>query len=83
MNKQTEEMIALGAAYAVNCGFCMEYHKQRALEAGLTQEEMRSAIEVAEGIKTGAYNRTRKYAGNLFGSVKEEKCCPAGSECCP
>ena len=83
MNKRIEEMIALGAAYAVNCQFCMEYHKKKAVEAGLTEEEMRSAIQVAEGVKTGAANRTRKQAAGLFGEVNEERCCPVGSECCP
>ncbi len=83
MDKQTEEMVALGTAYAVNCGFCMEYHKQKALEAGLTQEDMQAAIQVAEGVKIGAYNRTRQNAKALFGNIKEERCCPAGSECCP
>jgi len=34
MNKKIEEMIALGAAYALNCEFCMEYHKKRQLTPG-------------------------------------------------
>ena len=46
MNKKVEEMIALGAAYVVNCQPCMEVHKQKAIEAGLTKEEMLAAIEV-------------------------------------
>ncbi|HWR58316.1 MAG TPA: carboxymuconolactone decarboxylase family protein [Thermodesulfovibrionales bacterium] len=83
MDKKIEEMIALGAAYAVNCQFCMEYHKKKANEAGLTKEEMQAAIQVAEGVKTGAANKTRQGAAILFGDVKEERCCPAGSECCP
>ncbi len=83
MNKQTEEMVALGAAYALNCGFCMEYHKQKAIEAGLTLEEMKAAIRVAEGVRSGAHGRTRQNADALFGDVKEERCCTTGSECCP
>jgi AhpD family alkylhydroperoxidase len=83
MNKRIEEMIALGVAYAVNCQFCMEYHKKRAIEAGLTKEEMQAAIQVAEGVKTGAAKKTKQNAGSLFGDVKEERCCPVGSECCP
>jgi len=80
---KTEEMIALGVAYAINCKFCMEYHKKKAAEAEVTQEEMHSAIQVAEGVKTGAYNKTRGYAEDMFGEIKEEKCCSGGSECCP
>jgi AhpD family alkylhydroperoxidase len=83
LNKKIEEMIALGAAYAVNCQPCMEVHRQKAIEAGLTNEEMAAAIKVAEAVKTGAHKKTMQFAGNLFGGVKEERCCPVGSECCP
>lgn len=83
MNKKIEEMIALGVAYAVNCQFCMEYHKKKAIEAGLTKEEMQASIQIAEGVKAGASNKTKQNASNLFGEVKEERCCPEGSECCP
>lgn len=82
MNKKIEEMIALGVAYAVNCQFCMEYHKKKAIEVGLTKEEMQASIRVAEAVKTGAANKTKQNAGNLFGEVNEERCCPEGSECC-
>ncbi len=83
MNKKTEVMIALGAAYAVNCQPCMELHKQKAIEAGLTEEEMNAAIKVAEAVKAGAHKKAMQFASNLFGEVKEERCCPVGSECCP
>ena len=83
MDKKTEELIALGAAYAVNCQPCMELHKQQASEAGATTQEMRAAIEVAESVKKGAYDKTKESAGNLFGDLKEQKCCSEGSKCCP
>jgi AhpD family alkylhydroperoxidase len=83
MDTRTEEMIALAVAYGVNCKFCMEHHKEKAVKAGLTQQEILSAIQVAEGIKTGAQNKTKGYAKDLFGEVGEARCCPVGSECCP
>jgi len=83
MDKKMEEMIALGAAYAVNCQPCMEVHKRLAIEAGLTEIEMRAAIQVAEAVKTGAYGKAKQSTSNLFGEIREKKCCPAGSECCP
>lgn len=84
MTKKTKEMIALGVAYGINCKFCMEYHKKEAVKVGLTQEEMLSAIQVAEGVKSGASGKTRGYAEDIFGGkVEEEQCCAEGSECCP
>ena len=82
MDKKTKELIALGAAYAVNCQPCMELHKQQAAEAGANAQEMRAAIEVAESVKKGAYDKAKKSAGHLFVDLKEERCCPEGSKCC-
>ena len=59
-------MIALGVAYGINCTFCMEYHKKKAIEAGLTEEEMQGAIKVAKQVKTGAANKTEAVAKELF-----------------
>jgi AhpD family alkylhydroperoxidase len=83
MDKKIEEMVALGAAYALNCQPCLEVHKQEAAAAGLTGEEMQAAIQVAEAVKNGAYRKAKAYARALLGDLNEERCCPAGSECCP
>ncbi len=82
MDKKIEEMIALGAAYAVNCRPCMEFHKKMAVEAGLSQEEMQAAIRVAEAVREGASKKNKAFTETLFGAIKEERCCPAGSACC-
>ena len=58
MDKKTEEMIAIGVAYGINCIACMEYHKKKAIKAGLTEEEMQAVIKVAEMVKTGAASKT-------------------------
>ena len=83
MDKKTEEMIALGVAYGINCSACMEYHKIEAIEAGLTEEEMLGAITVAKQVKAGASNKAKSVARELFGKAGESLCCPRGSECCP
>jgi len=75
-------MVALGVSYALNCRPCMEYHKKVAGEAGLSQEEMQAAIRVAEAVREGAGRKNKEFAAELFGSIKEERCCPAGSACC-
>ena len=83
VDKKTEEMIALGVAYGINCIFCMEYHKKKAIKAGLTEEEMLAAIGVAEQVKTGAANKTKAVAKELFGEPKDSDCSSVGSLCCP
>lgn len=80
---KTEELIAIGVAFAINCKFCMEYHKKKAIEAGVTVGEMHASVKIAEGVFTGAHNKTKEYAKALFGEVNQERCCPEGSACCP
>ncbi len=82
MDKKIEEMIALGAAYALNCQPCMEVHRKLALDAGLTREEMLAAIRVAEAVKQGAGKKSTKFAEGLFGPVEAAECCTPGSACC-
>lgn len=82
MDKKIEELIALGAAYALNCRPCMEFHRRMAVEAGLTQEEMQAAIRVADAVREGAGRKNKEFAENLFGTIKAERCCPPGSACC-
>ncbi len=82
MDKKIQEMIALGASYALNCRPCMEYHKKMAVEAGLTHGEMQAAIRVADAVREGAGKKNKEFTESLFGSIKEERCCPEGSACC-
>ena len=83
MDKKTEEMIALGVSYGINCSACMEYHKKEAIKAGSTEEEMLGAITVAKQVKAGAAKKTESVAKELFRETGEGPCCPPGSECCP
>ena len=83
MDAKIEEMVALGAAYALNCHHCMQFHKQKATAAGLPVEEIQAAIHVAEAVRRGAHEKTKAYAHTLFGEFEEARYCPAGSECCP
>ncbi|MEJ2463959.1 MAG: carboxymuconolactone decarboxylase family protein [Candidatus Thiodiazotropha sp.] len=83
IDKKAEELIAVGAAYALNCIKCMKVHRKAALDAGASKEEMNEALSVAEGVVSGARGVTKKEAENIFGNkVSENRCCPEGSECC-
>lgn len=80
---QTRELIALGAAYAINCIKCMKVHRHEAIKAGLSKEAMNAAFNVAESVLNGARGITQTEVNNLFGhEVSDDGCCPPGSECC-
>ena len=78
MDKKTEEMIAIGVSYGINCLPCMEYHKKKAIEAGLSEEQMQAAIRIGVLVKNGAAKKTKGYAEELFGKITEESSCPVG-----
>jgi AhpD family alkylhydroperoxidase len=84
LDKQTEELIAVGVAYAINCVKCMNIHNKVALSAGVGMAEISAALKVAEGVVTGARNVSKSEAEAIFGTrVEEGNCCPEGSDCCP
>ncbi len=79
---KTQELIAIGVSFAINCQPCMDYHKGEGLSAGLSAEEMLAAINVAEMVRNGAHKKSMSYAKDMFGTVESGACCPVGSECC-
>ena len=81
MDNKTKEKIALAVSYALNCHPCMEYHKKKAEEAGLTEQEMLESLKVAEMVIKGAASMTKQKTEELFGSVGDQPCCDAVKGC--
>ena len=76
MDQKTKEMIALAVSYAVNCHPCLNHHKEKAIEIGMTEEEMLDALEVGEMVRKGALKFTKELANELFSfQTSEMKCC--------
>jgi AhpD family alkylhydroperoxidase len=83
LDYKTQELIALGVAYAINCIKCMKVHRNEAVKAGLSAEAMNAALSVAESVVSGARSVTKQEVKTIFGSeVIDGRCCPTGSECC-
>lgn len=45
------ELVAIGAAVASNCGPCLKYHIRKAREVGLTDDQLRAAVALAQRVK--------------------------------
>ncbi len=83
LEKKTEELIAVGVAYAINCIKCMKVHKKAAVDAGASEAEMNAALSAAEGVVNGARGVTKKESAAIFGSgITDTLCCPEDSDCC-
>lgn len=54
MNEKLKEMIAIGASVTANCIPCIRYHLERAREVGVTEVEIKAAIQVGRMVRKGA-----------------------------
>jgi AhpD family alkylhydroperoxidase len=82
LEDKIQELIALGASYAVNCKPCMEYHRKKAEKAGATTVEMLAAIAVGEKVRNGAHTKSKGFVKDVFGEIEGEACSAQESTCC-
>ncbi|QEG21340.1 carboxymuconolactone decarboxylase family protein [Mariniblastus fucicola] len=48
-----KELIALGVALTTQCGYCLEIHREKAIDAGATEAELAETTMVAAAIRAG------------------------------
>ena len=48
LNNREQSLVALGAALAANCVPCIEHHIPEAKSDGLSEPEIREAVEIAD-----------------------------------
>ena len=71
------ELTAIGAAIASNCIPCIEYHIPQARKAGLSDGEIREAVELAHQVRRVPADKVRRTAVAL---LEETDPAPAGKE---
>jgi AhpD family alkylhydroperoxidase len=54
MDTKVKELIAIGAAVTANCVPCLKYHVTTARKAGVTDDEIKQAIDVGRMVRKGA-----------------------------
>ncbi len=80
MDAKMKELIAVGASVSAHCQPCLTYHAGEARELGVTNEELREAIEVGKMVSKGAGAKMKAFAETV---LKEEPVTPAAeSEGC-
>ncbi|GBC60558.1 carboxymuconolactone decarboxylase family protei n [Desulfonema ishimotonii] len=61
LDKKTKELICVAVSAVTGCGYCLEAHRAMALQAGITEEEITAAVEVAAMMS--AFNNFNKALG--------------------
>ena len=62
LNYREQELVALGAALASNCMPCIEYHIPEARKAGLSDIEIKDAVQIADRVRRVPARTTLKAA---------------------
>jgi AhpD family alkylhydroperoxidase len=52
--KKYKELMALAVALTTQCPYCLEIHRQQAVKAGASEEELSEATFVAAALRAGA-----------------------------
>ena len=52
--KKYKELMAIAVALTTQCPYCIEVHRQAALKAGATEQEVAEAVHVAVALRAGA-----------------------------
>jgi len=51
--KKYKELMAIAVALTTQCAYCIEIHRQGALKAGVTEQELAEAVHVASALRAG------------------------------
>jgi AhpD family alkylhydroperoxidase len=52
--KKYKELMAIAVALTTQCPYCIEVHRQDALKAGATEQELAEVVYVASALRAGA-----------------------------
>ena len=73
VDMKTKEMIAIGASVTANCIPCIRYHFNKGREVGLTDVEIKVAIQVGKSVRTGAARKWDEEVSSLLTSSSEKQ----------
>jgi AhpD family alkylhydroperoxidase len=51
--KKYKELMAIAIALTTQCPYCVEVHRQQAVDAGVTETELAEAVHVAAALRAG------------------------------
>ena len=70
LDVKTKEIVAVAAAHATRCPYCIDAHTKRAQKAGASEAEIAEAIFVAMALGAGA---PFAHAAIAMGALEEKK----------
>lgn len=80
LDESTKELIAIGAAVTAHCQPCLDYHVAAARQLGISDEHIRTAIDVGKQVRRGAASAMDKKIAETV-AKPAEPCTSAGCGC--
>ncbi len=83
---QVAELVAIGAAIGANCEPCFKYHYDQARKLGVSELDMRYAVDLAQKVKDtparAMLNLAERYLGKPTAETKAaaDSCCVTSPE---
>lgn len=81
LSLKERELTAVGAAIASNCVPCIEYHIPQARKAGLSDAEIREAVELADQVRQVPADKVLQTAFALLAGQSEGRHAEGGRSC--
>jgi AhpD family alkylhydroperoxidase len=78
---QVAELVAISAAIAANCELCFKYHYDQARKLGVSDLDMRYAVDLAQKVKDTPAHAMLNLADRYLGPATPATNAAAGS-CC-
>jgi len=72
LSLRERELVSLGAALASHCVPCIEYHIPEARKAGLSDEQIREAVELADQVRQVPARKVLATATQLLGGSADQ-----------
>jgi AhpD family alkylhydroperoxidase len=73
MDEKLKEMFAIGASVTANCIPCIQYHFAKAREVGVTDAEIKAAVQVGKMVRKGAAHKWDEEIGVLLSTASGEQ----------
>jgi AhpD family alkylhydroperoxidase len=73
MDEKLKEMIAIGASVTANCIPCIQHHFAKARKAGVTDKEIKTAVQIGKMVRKGAAQKWDEEINTLLSPSTEKQ----------
>jgi AhpD family alkylhydroperoxidase len=82
LDERTLRLIAVGASISANCQLCLQINVEKAIQAGIQEQDIAKAIQIGKMVRQGAASKMDRLVDGLtFASPPHENAENIGCDC--